>query len=479
MKRLMVLLVAVILLMIQIPNYAQDTVLKKSEITTKKMKLLILSSKSDTSKLRFVNNEVTSQIASIATKLGRFEVIDRNNLENILDEQVLQQTGVINDSMVVNFGQIAAAREALIVSVLNFSQKGVPPSTEENEENEDDKDFIGQIISSVVEGIFKSDSEEKEEYPNNIQTQLSVEVRKVNIETGKSLQSFEINVDHTGGTRGKSRAEAMGKLKKKAELELKKFYLLNSEVLEIKNGDVLLFLGTELGICKGTVFEIIEPERIKNFGKKQITVPGHSTGFVSVADISSESNRSKILRQWRPIKPGYCALEYPKSIRGLQTNFMSPLTDSYFGLGIQFHGRPIHKGDWGFSLRYIQATDSYDDKNNGFGFGGFGSLRILNFSRLNIKAKLGLDIDFLFRKDDEDHSVTNAIFSVPAGLNIDLLLTKNADVVFFAGYRFAGKSDNWQYSKDEKTHSAVWQHSAPEVDISGFCFSVGYKLFLF
>jgi len=56
------------------------------------------------------------------TSLCRFEVIDGNNLRKMLEEHALQQTGVIADSMLVNIGQIAAAKEALMVNVLNFSQ---------------------------------------------------------------------------------------------------------------------------------------------------------------------------------------------------------------------------------------------------------------------------------------------------------------------------------------------------------------------
>ncbi|MFQ5823560.1 MAG: hypothetical protein ACE5JB_05850 [bacterium] len=78
---------------------------KSSQISSKKMRLLILPTKRDS----YYDVEVTNLITGIIAELGRFELIDRNNLQRILEEQALQLSGVINDSMIVSVGNIAAA----------------------------------------------------------------------------------------------------------------------------------------------------------------------------------------------------------------------------------------------------------------------------------------------------------------------------------------------------------------------------------
>ena len=85
-------------------------------ITEEKMRLLILPS---TASERFeeIATQVTGIVASEATRLGRFEIIDRFQLEAIMNEQALQLSGIINDSDVVEIGKITAAKEALLVNV--------------------------------------------------------------------------------------------------------------------------------------------------------------------------------------------------------------------------------------------------------------------------------------------------------------------------------------------------------------------------
>jgi len=61
----------------------------------------------------------------------------------------------------------------------------------------------------------------------------------------------------------------------------------------------------------------------------------------------------------------------------------------------------------------------------------------------------------------------------------ELLVARKMDFVIHAGYRFAAKSDYWEYSENDETFPAYWENKAPEVENSGLIFSVGLKYFLF
>ena len=454
-----------------LPNAnAQTATTGKKHITAKKMRLLILPSESTSGES--IDRQVAGVIISCATELGRFDIIDRNNLDKILEEHALQLSGAIDDSMAINIGRIATARQAIVTDVLAFSQRGVPPSNET--EKEEDKSLLEEIIT----GILLGGSDEEEKYPNNIQTYLSVQIRMIDIETGRSLESADINLEHTGGNRGASRNEVINELRRKTTRELKELYMLSSEVISVESTEVLLYLGSGVGVKKGTLFELVSPERKKIYEDETIIIPGRSAGIVCVNDISGESNRSTLLRQWRSIEPGYQALEYPKSIHGLQILFSPGVVDSLLSFGAEFHWRPLHQWNWGFGIRYSRITDSYGDKDHGFGVGGFGSWQFFNSPKLKISGRVGLDVDFPFRKDDENQTVSLPVISGPIGFVGDIYLSTKSDIFLFAGYRFSGRSGNWQRSTEgeEKSRTAVWNNGAPQVNISGFFVSVGYKI---
>jgi hypothetical protein len=194
------LFVLIMILTLQIANYAQNTEVKKFNKTNKKMRLLILPSKCDTLDFQPIENEVTSQIVDAAKKLKRFEVIDRSKIMGL---QLLQRDGVIVDSLVVKFGENLAVNEALIVNVLDFYQKGIPPDL-------DDKK-IEAILGLTVE-LLSDDEEDK--YSSNVRTELAVQVDKIDIETGLTSIFFNVYAFHTGGNKEKSRAKVMEQVKK-------------------------------------------------------------------------------------------------------------------------------------------------------------------------------------------------------------------------------------------------------------------------
>ncbi|MFQ5823558.1 MAG: hypothetical protein ACE5JB_05840 [bacterium] len=245
-----------LLLCDSIPNlHAQETIDRKNKIPFKKERLLILSSKDDP-----LNMEVTNIIASVAARLGRYEVIDRNDLQSILKEQALQLSGLINDSMVVNIGNIATAKEGFLVIVRDFYHK--------------------QHIS----GMFMP--------------HLFVQVKKIDIKTGETLQEIDIDVKPTkpvntliAKTKSESREIAMKAFRQRATETLKNLYLMTSEVFSVDHREVLLILGEDIGIKKGSIFVILESEQKGTSEDNNFTYLGRKRAFVSVEDVSSEVNR--------------------------------------------------------------------------------------------------------------------------------------------------------------------------------------------
>lgn len=458
-------------------------------VTGEKQRLLILPSAA-TGDLQPVADEAVSIVSDVATSLGRFEVVDRNDLEEILREQALQLTGIVDDSMVVEVGHIAAAHEAIIVDVLNFHQEGIPTKEDrEKDEEEHKKGMFGMMLLAVMKGIVEGkaapeEEKERDPYAHNIQTTLSVRVKKVEVKTGRTLDSFTATADHTGGTRGYSRARVMEQFRQQALIQIKEFYTLTSEVISVSGGEVLLFLGSTVGVGRGTLFEVVEPDQVTSFRGRDIVVPGHRVGVVEVRESSSESNRSIVLRKWLPVQPGYRALEYTRLPLAFELRYFNTVQTRFSGLQAGLTFRPFHSSSLGGEFRLGNVTDSYSHTDFIFGLGAYGGRRITRFSRVSMAGGLNFHIDFAFRSDDADQTVTTALFSATPQLGIELLLSESRDLTLAVGYRLSGKSSHWTYSEQTdqgspKQVDATWVGKAPEVGLSGPFFSTGIKFYAF
>ena len=103
-----------------------------------KKSLIILQS--DLNNYKEITGRVLSIISSQATSIGRFEIIDRNLVAEILEEQKFQLSGMINNENIIEIGNMASADEAIILKIIDFNQKGVPKEDDEEEDDDEDND---------------------------------------------------------------------------------------------------------------------------------------------------------------------------------------------------------------------------------------------------------------------------------------------------------------------------------------------------
>ena len=473
------------------PLPAQQDLAGEDNLTTEKKRLLILPTEATDDDEFSIMQEVTRTVADLAVGLGRFEIIDRNNLLQILKEQDLQLLGLVDDSAAVSIGKMASAREALLVTVLNFSQKGVPPSEDGDQDDDEDDASLGEAIGrGFAKGLWSivtrksAPDDDPEPYPHNIQTYLSAEVRSLDVETGQTLHAFRVDATHTGGTVGKSRGKVMKMFRRKAGRELRNYYLLVSQVVAVDHDEIILLLGKDLGLRKGMIFAIMEPDRDELFSGRAISIPGRSVGYVTVKDLTAESNRSVILRQWHAVRPGDQAVEQVDRLQAVRlgvTPNMPGWQTPGLRFGIQVLIKSIEAFDYGVGIGYLHAEDSRTRRDQGINLNGFAGLRFRMGSRTTLMGKLGVDLNLLFRSDDEGHRVIAPLALPTLGVDLERLLTPGIDLVLGAGYRFGGKSTLWYYNAedpetgDSKSYRAVWSGDPPEVDLSGLFLTAGFK----
>jgi len=368
---------------------------------------------------------------------------------------------------VLNLQDLRGYSDAIIIVAAEIFQQGVPPESD------------GNYFSLNDRIADRGQAEQGKKYSNNIQTRLYLLAKVVDLESGEMYHSLDLNIFHSGGSAKKSKQKAMKKLEQRIKVELKGAYWFSSDIFESSGRKVGIPWGTRYQVKKGMVFDIIEPDQIWTGDNEDYLVPGGIVGIAMVVDTSADSSGLKILRQWRDHYPGAWVLERPEPIFGLGMQYSLPTMDSYTSLGFSFSLRPIHAFDYGFGLQFIRVTDSFDNDDYGFGFGGFGIWRFLNTQKIDFGGKLGVDLEIPFRKDDSGETVSTALFSAQVGIVAELLFARKFDFVIHAVYRFATKSEDWVYSEEDQTTPAYWENGAPKVDNSGLTLTIGLKYLLF
>ena len=385
------------------------------EITMERKKLIILASKNKDSD---ISNKVTQIASSTATQLNRYDVIDRSQLDRILSEQKLQHSGVVNPDQAIEIGKVAGANEALYISITNFGQKGIPTAKqkEKEEKEEPETGLLGWVVKEAVKAKIDKEMENVERYPNNIQTVLSGEVRLLNVETGQSISSFNFSADHTGGVKTKSLNEALKLLRGQMVSHLKSLYQLSSEVLDVRDSDIMLLLGKDMGVRKGMVYEIRTLDTKRMVRDRDITISGKTVGFVEVETVSADASEGRVLRKWDTIEPGYQAKEQTEGLGSWSLGGLFGSSPENYRLRIAGNYKPFHHFGGAIYGDLGMVEDSRGDKDFQLGLGLDLNYRITRTSPFSLGTLLSLPFDFHIRSDDGDedgvtHTVVLPIFS--------------------------------------------------------------------
>jgi len=396
--KLIIFFAIILFLIFRDHSKARQTKTTESELIIHKLRLPVPPSKDNKSKYYSLDDEVAIILTQAVRELRLYDII----VGIYFDSTLKKQDSTITDEMIVNFKELERFTEAIVIVATDIFQQGVP--------RDEDEAYFPLETPNLVEKSKRS----KDEYSENIQTQLSVIAQIVNTTTGESLGTLELEVIHAGGSFKKSKAKTMKLLKKKALTEFKSIYWFSADVITTKTGKTGLPIGMSSGIRKGMIFQLIEPDRMWTIDDEEYFVPGSSAAIATVVDTSTDSSGLRILRQWRDHYPGSWAVEHPFPIWALQLNFIPPATDSYINLGVYFHGKPLQNFDVGMGMQIIQVTDSYGDNDYGFGLGGFGIWRFFNTSKIDLGGKYGIDLDIPFKKDDAGQIVHAILFSAPS-----------------------------------------------------------------
>lgn len=228
-------------------------------------------------------------------KTGRFNVIERAQLEKVMKEQAIGMTGAIDPTTAANVGKLLGAN--LVV--------------------------LGQIVQADWED--KSHTDDKGVHHPEFHAVVGVQVKIVDVETGKILfsetQTQRKKTESSTANQKLMMSGAIDVANKELKVKIENAFPVEGYIIIVKdpNKSATIDLGTDLGIDKKTKLKVVrEGPSIKHPVTGQI-IPGAREEIceIEVVSASNLTSEVKINKYYKdppnPIKVGDKVVTLPKS----------------------------------------------------------------------------------------------------------------------------------------------------------------------
>ncbi|HFD32281.1 MAG TPA: hypothetical protein ENJ28_06195, partial [Gammaproteobacteria bacterium] len=214
----------------------------------------------------------TSPIGSNKTP----EVVKQNVIENIklvgsnsrrvslfLVEDVKTTTQLETDNIdsalqtkhLVEIGKNKQYDEVYLVTRIGLIQYGVEPEEDHKDDESKNRGFWENVLISIIDDALSD--EDDETYPNNIYSELSVVLQRIDIKTGNNIGSYTIRAAYVGGDKSFSYHSVLNNFNKSFEQHLKQWYPVGGFGYRESSNFILLQKGENEGIKSGNLFVVI------------------------------------------------------------------------------------------------------------------------------------------------------------------------------------------------------------------------------
>ena len=475
-------------------------------LTLEKKSVVILPGQ-DAENPESISSKVTSIVAAKAVELGRFNVIDRTKIESILAEQKRQLSGIVDETQIVEIGNLAAADEALLVKIITFGQRGVPPPKKETKKEEGEKEekdekkekkeydeslFEWIIKESVTAGLQKT-LEGVELYPNNIQTIIKTEVGLLNIESGVLERNFHITASYTGGNTTASLSSALNIFGWQFSRKLREFYLIASEVIEKEGNKITILTGSDMGLEEGTIFEVNSLDEEKIYKGRVITMPGNPIALAKLTNVGKNTSSAEIIRQWKEVKTGHGVNEMIYDPTATEYEIKTR-NGSNFTLNAKLWWSPFKKITTAVTGEVGTIKDMRGEDDALLGLGIELKTKLLDIERFQLSTGISLPFNYFAKVDDDTNYVSQSFLNPSINLTTSIILHRKRDLFISLQYIPWNNDDKWEYSEiieieneddpeepanDLIYHPAVWDDGKiiPRLNTKGLYITIGMRFF--
>ena len=449
-------------------------------------------------KILFSSILETSPIGSNKTP----EAVKQNVIENIklvgsksrrvslfLVEDVKKATQLETDNVdsalqtkhLVEIGKNKHYDEVYLVTRIGLIQYGVEPEEDHKDDENKNRGFWENVLISIIDDALSD--EDDETYPNNIYSELSVVMQRIDIKTGNNIGSYTIRAAYVGGNKSFSYHSVLNNFNKIFEQYLKQWYPVGGFGYRESSNFILLQKGENEGIKSGNLFAVITHDSKVILHGDALESPGQQVALAQAVDVSPSSSRLEIIRQWGRFDNSAKIKEFQKGIGRLDWVLSKGTENSVFTLGMDISFFPFSANNYLMGIKYSRADDSRGDNSNALTFDFLFERKFFRLNKYALRVGGGLDFNIFFREDDANNSASGFVFAIPVFTKLEYKFSRNKDMFFGVGYRFSLNNPDWQYSigsgEDASSKDAVWNGPVPEIDLSGAYAELGISVYTF
>jgi len=223
------------------------------------------------------DDEVYQLVVGAFLRTRRFELVERKRLDDVLAEAKFQASGLVDEAGAVKLGRLLGVPWVLIGS---YKGELIP--------------FYGEKVSSNV--LFRW-----------FTSKLTLNLRLVDVETGKILETFEASGSHKDSTQEKTRAGLFEDCRVKLDRVVANTFPLAGVLLRVDGEkEVMVDLGKKDGIAVGDLFQAVEysPDVVHPTTGKVIKGAPRPLAELKVMSVGPESCIMKVSGAKGPLKPG-------------------------------------------------------------------------------------------------------------------------------------------------------------------------------
>lgn len=412
-----------------------------------------------------LTQRATAMVIQHMGELRRFDVIDRSQMDKILEEQKLSLSGLIDEAQIIQIGKLAASKIGLVVQGLSMTESPVEVEIRQEKVAQEEKGRHHQTKVEVSQTKIE----------RSVKADLAVSLKYLDIEQGLTPSSVIVRGSATAKDASSAREEAYQKLEDAINFQLRQLFKLNAQIAAIHDGLIQARAGETVGIQPGMLFKVIREESVKRgILEGQLR---REIGVVEVRHVTSSAFEASPLMAFEDTKVGDQLVEQVGE--EITADLLGVYHPRLAGLRLQADAWIFQPLNFGAYIQGGVAQDSRGESDFVLGAGITGSWKFWRGPRLNFLLNGGLDLYLGSKKDDTGQSVTALSGGVSIGPAMEFFLDTHLSLIVQGSYHLAGLLSNWAFFEGTNRIPATWTGTTPSVDVNGWHAIAGLKWRIF
>ncbi|HZO93635.1 MAG TPA: CsgG/HfaB family protein [Candidatus Baltobacteraceae bacterium] len=233
---------------------------------------------------------------------GKFDMLDRKNLDATLNEHHLQASGEVDPATAINAGRLVGARYLISGNILQLDHTGSSGAA------------VGSAIGGIAGGLIGGVRSDR--------VTLKVAVRVVDAQTGRIVQSFSDEKTEsatsfggggysgwTAGSYGNQQflSSSMGHLINDeaiaiaTHLDPTKFTAgpppisLSGHVIDVDGASIIINLGASKGVTVGSYFDVVKVKQIRDPDSGKYLTVNENVGKIEIMQVNADTAVGRVV----------------------------------------------------------------------------------------------------------------------------------------------------------------------------------------